>query len=251
MLPIFYGSNTRMISDKHERDNINNAILLVEISDSQKKILQLRLEALLDTYSRRSKCYSITFHSLRITVTVGSLIVPALLSIQTPTSANTQLNISLYWVVWIISLFVTISNGCMTLLKVDKKYYNLNTSYQHFISETWQYIELSGKYSGYYTPGEIATHQNQYVYFCSILEKIQMKTIEDEFYKITDHNPVKTAPSTDSLIPPTPLQVRVDQKYPVIVNGAPSSPTKTTIQRIDEEEGYDKSVKSSGSNVDS
>jgi hypothetical protein len=125
----------------------------------------------------------------------------------------------------------------MTLLKVDKKYYNLNTSYQHFISETWQYIELSGKYSGYYTPGQKPTHDNQYVYFCSILEKIQMKTIEDEFYKITEHNPAKTSPSIDSLIPPTPLQVIVDQKYPAIVNESKEdeapSPNKTTVSRSD------------------
>jgi hypothetical protein len=226
-----------MISDKHERENINNGIDLIQLGDSQKRIIKLRLEALLDTYSRRSKCYSITFHTLRITVTVGSLIVPALLSIQSPTTSNVQLNLTLYWVVWVISLFVTISNGFMTLLKVDKKYYNLNTSYQHFISETWQYIELSGKYSGYYTPGQKPTHDNQYVYFCSILEKIQMKTIEDEFYKITEHNPAKTSPSIDSLIPPTPLQVIVDQKYPAIVNESKEdeapSPNKTTVSRSD------------------
>jgi hypothetical protein len=64
-----------------------------------------------------------------------------------------------------------------------------------------------------------------------------MKTIEDEFYKITEHNPVKTTPSTDSLIPPTPLQVRIDQKYPGIVHGDISpSPTKTTVKRINENE---------------
>jgi len=228
-----------MLSDKHERENIKNALQLVNISDSQKRVIDLRLESLLDTYSYRSKCYSITFFSLRIMVTVGSLIVPALLSIQSPTSTNIQL----YWTVWAISLCVTISNGCMTLLKVDKKYYNLNTSYQHFISETWQFIELSGKYSGYYTPGQQPTHENQYVYFCSILEKIQMKTIEDEFYKITEHNPVKTTPTTDSLIPPTPLQIVVDQKYPTLVNGETSPLPTTTIRKFSE------SVEGSGTNV--
>jgi hypothetical protein len=230
-----------MLSDKHERDNITNALQLVNVSESQKRVLSLRLEALLNTYSYRSKCHTITFYTLRITVTVGSLIVPALLAIQTPSNSQGSMSVSLYWVVWVISLVVTISNGCMTLLKVDKKYYNLNTSYQHFISETWQYIELSGKYSGYYTPGQKPTHENQYVYFCSILEKIQMKNIEDEFYKITDHNPVKTVPTTDSLIPPTPLQVVVDQKYPTLVNGE-ASPNTTTIRR-------NESIESSGDNV--
>jgi hypothetical protein len=229
-----------MMSDKQEMDNINEAIILTNLSESHKKILILRLNVLLKRYSVRSKIYSITFNTLRITITVGSLIVPALLSVQTPVNNTiTPMNVAIYWVVWVISLLVTISNGCVTLLKVDKKYYNLNTSYQHFISETWQFIELSGKYSGYYTPGQTPSHENQYIYFCSILEKIQMKNIEDEYYKITEHSPVKNLPisNADSLIPPTPLKIVVDQNSPDKVNGSDSTPneTYTTVRRIEKE----------------
>jgi hypothetical protein len=230
-----------MWSDKVERNNIHTSLALTTLSEQHRHILKLRLEALLNVYSYRSKFYSLGFNGLRITITVGSLIVPALLSIQSPSdSSYTSMNIKIYWVVWIISLFVTISNGIITLFKVDKKYYNLNTTYQHIISETWQFIELSGKYSGYHTPGVIPTHENQYMYFCNVLEKIQMKNVEDEYYKITEHSPVKTHPmsSPDSLIPPTPLNVIVAQNSHDTLNGGSITPGKTddtTVRRYDGE----------------
>ena len=122
-----------MLSDKQERDSIKEAIVLTTLLDPHKKVLILRLNVLLDRYSFRSKFYSVAFNTLRITITVGSLIVPALLSVHTPVNnLITPVNIAIYWVVWVISLLVTISNGCLTLLKIDKKYYNLNTGRDNF-----------------------------------------------------------------------------------------------------------------------
>jgi len=144
----------------------------------------------------------VAFHSLRITITIGSLIVPAILSVQFTGAQTSQ---SIYWIVWFLSLLVTISNALVTLMKVDKKYYTLNTVFHHIVSEGWLYIELSGKYSGYKTPGETPTHKNQFVFFCHSLEKIRMKQVEDEYFKLTEIN--NNANQThDQLIPPTPLK---------------------------------------------
>ena len=53
-------------------------------------------------------------------------------------------------------------------------------------SEGWQYLELSGRYSGFHTPGTKPTHENQFVYFCHAVEKIKMHQIEEEYFKLTD-----------------------------------------------------------------
>jgi len=107
-----------------------------------------------------------------------------------------------YWIVWVVSLFVTISNGIIALLKIDKKYYVLNTTYQHLLSEGWQYIELSGKYSGFYTQGIGPTHENQFIFFCNTLEKIRMRHIQDEYYKVEEHPSQQTL----AIVPPSPLK---------------------------------------------
>jgi len=158
-------------------------------------------------------------------MSVGSLIVPALLSIQN-TSTTAQIQAQVYWIVWTLSLFVTISNGIMTLVKVDKKYYVFNTIYHHLMSEGWQYIQLSGKYSETKT-NEQSSHTNQYTAFCHSLEKIRMKQIEDEYYKVENNHPTQQS----EIVPPTPFRKSMEQ-----VNGF----HPTTVQKMgDKTEEYE------------
>jgi hypothetical protein len=233
---------------------------LPNLTELQKVNLKNRFISLLQEYTERANKYSVTFHSLRIIISVGSLIVPAILSVQIDSSnQSTVYSTNIYWIVWVLSLCVTISNALMTLMKIDKKYYILHTTLHHIISEGWLYIELSGKYSGFKTPGQIPTHQNQYVYFCHSLEKTRMKQVEDEYYKLTEINNASVAPS-DPLVPPTPLKAitfavppttpplkilqQQGQKSQYIVNGLPSSQAeeseqvqgKTTVRRQHAEE---------------
>lgn len=166
------------------------------------------------------------FHTARTIVTVGSLIVPALLSIQyTEGISVTNPTYTIYWATWVISLFVTMCNGLVALFKLDKRYYFLHTTLEHLTSEGWQYLALTGKYSGYHTPGLPPTHDNQFLYFCHAVEKIRMHQVEEEYYKLSEQNSqqqtggvgaaaaAKNALLTDAAsksaptvrVPPTPL----------------------------------------------
>jgi hypothetical protein len=179
---------------------------ITAIENSLKKIKAIHQDAresitsryitLLEDYNHRKQRYSISFHSLRFIVTVGSLIVPAVLSVQytngnvDSTSAN--LPSQVYWIVWTLSLFVTISNGIMTLLKMDKKYHSLHSTFEQLISEGWQYVHLAGKYNGRLTPGVDVTHESQFQFFCFYIEKVRMKQIEDEYYKSEEQKETTT-----------------------------------------------------------
>jgi hypothetical protein len=172
-------------------DAIERSLRNTKLEDKCRESLIARYTSLLHEYNRRKGRYSWSFHSLRLIVTVGSLIVPAVLSVQyTSGNVNDQtanLSSEVYWIVWTLSLFVTISNGIMTLLKMDKKYHSLHTTFEHLLSEAWQYVHLSGKYYGTLTPGESPTHENQFPFFCYYIEKVRMKQIEDEYYKTNEH----------------------------------------------------------------
>ena len=122
-------------------------------------------------------------------MTVGSLIVPALLSIQYngATPGDSQgLALQIYWITWFVSLLVTTCNGILTLFKIDKKHYLLHTISAQLESEVWNYIYLSGKYGGVYSKGKPPSHANQYVIFCHNMEKIKLKQVEEEYYKSSD-----------------------------------------------------------------
>lgn len=159
---------------------------LESLTAFQKKALTIRYVSLTNPMRQRVALYSCLFHVGHGIVTVGSLIVPALLSIQYTNTTGANLEHEVYWATWILSLLVTTWNGILTLFKVDKKYYLLHTVLNQYESELHQYFTLTGKYGGHYSKGRVPTHENQYVYVCHHLEKIKLKQVEEEYYKSQD-----------------------------------------------------------------
>lgn len=171
----------------------------LKIEPYKKIVLQQRYLEVLRNFHVRASRLEIMFYATRLIVTIGSILVPAFLSIQGSTE-QTQI----YWATWIISLSVTISNGFMSLFKLDKKYFFINTTLEMLHSEGWQYIALSGRYAGKdaIVP---ATHENQFLIFSHMAEKIKMRQVEEEYWKFTDTSGVGNATSQKApLISPTP-----------------------------------------------
>jgi len=205
---------------KKEPETFESALQKTKLDDLQKQIFLERFVRILHGFERRCNRLAVFFHILRIFVSIGSLIVPALLSIQySDTSNSTTIKdpesfaYEIYWATWVISLLVTTSNGVLTVFKIDKKYYFLHTTMEQLKSEGWQYLELSGRYSGFYTPGSTPTHLNQFIYFCHAVEKIKMHQVEEEYFKLTEpssQTPVSQVQASKSdkqdnpLVHPTP-----------------------------------------------
>lgn len=211
-----------------DRSNFQNVMEYIQLTPGQKEIVQARYVAILENFQKRTRNHSILFFIGHFIVTVGSLFVPALLSIQNSgsnyTFNNTNFTVQIYWATFVISLLVTICNGILTLFKVDKKYYFLNTTLERLRSEGWQYVGLTGRYSGQLLEkGVEPTHQNQFIYFIHHVEKIKMKQVEEEYYK-TDE---KTAhvPSNHTNHTGSPIEL-----YP----NSPEQPLSSTQQSIPE-----------------
>ncbi len=186
---------------ENESIKLNNIVCELDLLDLQKTILKDRFVNLIYKLNKRANKYSIVYHIGHCIITVGSLFVPALLSVQYSnnlgdTNGNYQINI--FWATWIISLLVTIFNGMLALYRVDKKYFLLYTVLERLRSEGWQYFSLTGRYSGYsnmYAP----THTNQFVHFCYSIEKISLKLVAEEFFKQADKTPQNTTANTSSI----------------------------------------------------
>ena len=234
---------------KEQRSFLATLKELSTIQPLQKKILEERYISVLTEFERRTVLYAVIFHTCRILVTIGSLIVPALLSIQyTDTATSTSsanpgdFAYQIYWATWVVSLLVTTSNGIFTLFKVDKKYYLLHSTLEQLRSEGWQYLELSGRFSGFYTPKEIPTHINQFLFFCHRIEKIKMHQVQEEYWKLEESNhqgkettattttSTQEAPSVHSVIPEEHKQV----KSPTFLTDGliPPTPLNPTLQQL-------------------
>jgi hypothetical protein len=166
----------------------------LDIETHKKTVLKDRYLSVLDNFHKRANNLTISFYSARMIVTVGSILVPAFLSIQTTSVAG-----SFYWMTWVISLAVTIANGFITLFKLDKKYFFIHTTLEMMHSEVWQYIGLTGRYS----PKDatiVPTHENQFNSFFRMSERIKMRQVEEEFWKFTDTSGIGNASTHNTLL---------------------------------------------------
>jgi hypothetical protein len=192
-----------------DRSDIETVLDGIDLPPIQKQHIQSRYINILENMKKRVRKYSIVFHTGHFIITVGSLFVPALLSIQ---NSNVSFSINgysipVYIITFIVSLLVTIFNGILTLFKIDKKYYFLTTTMERLRSEGWQFLGLTGRYSGNLN-NTIPTHANQFLYFTHQIEKIKMKQVEEEYYKSNESNtndPKSNAKPSD-LYPPSLTQ---------------------------------------------
>lgn len=170
------------------------------IEEYKRTVLQERYLVVLREFHVRANRLSCMFYFSRIIITVGSILVPAFLSIQGST-VDTQI----YWATWVLSLSVTIANGFMTLFKLDKKYFFIHTTLEMLHSEGWQYAGLSGRYAPK-DAVEPPTHENQFLVFFHMAEKIKMRQVEEEYWKFTDTSGVGNATNQrPPLTSPTPV----------------------------------------------
>ena len=192
-----------MCRRSHQLKNLFTMFESLNIETYKKRVLQERYLDVLHDIQQRAGNLSVLFYTTRIIVTVGSILVPAFLSIQ-----GTVYQAPIYWTTWVLSVFVTICNGLLTLFKLDKKYFFINTTLELLKSEGWQYIGLSGRYSQK-DLSIIVTHENQFLVFFHMAEKIKMRQVEEEYWKFTDTSGVGNGTNHANM---TPSQTPVTQQ---------------------------------------
>ena len=117
------------------------------------------------------------YNRFRFIVTLGSLFLPAILSIgqMDPNKLPKNFDTISYWAAWSISLTVTACNGFLQLFSLDKNYYTYSIVTEQLKTEGWQYLQLSGKYE------DSPSHEAAFKPFCKSIENIKRKQIEQEF----------------------------------------------------------------------
>jgi len=147
-----------------------------------KEILRERYVNMVDKLEISAKRASFWFLSLSSLTTVGSIIVPALISIQDKTfninsdeTEKEQHENNVYWASWGISLTVTISNALVRLFSFDKTSITRKLRMNHLKSEGWLFLQLAGDYS------QFSTNQEAFQTFCNNVERIKTEQIEEEY----------------------------------------------------------------------
>jgi hypothetical protein len=122
-------------------------------------------------------------------VTVGSILLPAFLSIQNDDDYSSNI----YWTTWGISIVITLCNGCIQLYSLDKNYITFSYIVEKLKTEGWKYFQCSGHY-------KYKTHRENFVNFCEMIEKLKMKQVSKEIEYISKQGGNDSKKDTRSLM---------------------------------------------------
>ena len=153
----------------HFERKVTSIVQDLDLDEFQKKILFKRYIRQVAIYEKRTKEFGITYNAFRTVVTVGSILLPAFLSIQNDDDYSTNI----YWTTWGISIVITLCNGCIQLYSLDKNYITFSYIVEKLKTEGWKYFQCSGHY-------KFKTHRENFVNFCEMIEKLKMKQVSKE-----------------------------------------------------------------------
>lgn len=119
------------------------------LTGRSKLIIRERFLNLYRHYRKKHKYTNIFHTSSRVIVSVGSIIIPALLTLDNEISERSLTSQTLYYTTFSISLLVTLTNSLAELMQTSKKYYTYATVKESLVNEGWSFLSLSGKYKDY------------------------------------------------------------------------------------------------------
>ena len=197
--------------DDSYANQVNEIINTLELdSETDRSILKSRFLSEVVKYEGRKLHTKKYYDRFRFIVTVGSIILPAILSLgqMDPTKLPPNFDQVVYWSSWTISLMVTASNGFLQLFSLDKNYFEYAITTEQLKTEGWQYFQLSGKYE------DDESHQAAYKDFSKSIENIKRKQVEKEFSGKGDVNKKKKEKPFDfqaELVKNLPDHLKPDQ----------------------------------------
>ena len=191
-------SNISWCFNRSDFERRFNHVLLeknVILDRTSKEILKNRYVKLVSKLEIAAKRSNFWFLWCSTITTVGSILVPALLSIQDRTfkvdsseEAKENHENNVYWATWGISLGVTLSNACVRLFNFDKTSVTRKLRMNHLKSEGWLFLEMAGDYSRF------TNHQEAFQTFCNNIEKIKTEQVKEVY----THNNSFGTPSYDN-----------------------------------------------------
>lgn len=161
----------------------------LKLDKYQKSILKKRYVKLVIQYEQSAKKIDCRYNSCRIIISVGSMILPTLQTIQNNENVAEWKN-EIFWAAIATSLGVMISNNLISMFTLDRRYIMYSITTEKLKSIGWKYFELSDMFSG-------KTHKQNWVMFWNEVEKIKKLQMIAEF---TDHDDKQDNVKDDSLL---------------------------------------------------
>ena len=168
----------------------DHIITNMDIDEVDRMVVRNRYIKMLSHMEVATKFVTFTYSTLSLFITVGSILVPALLSVDnrpfTPDgdpsdNEKSRHENNVFWATWGISLVVSLSNGIIKLFSYDKTYIIRHLRFNELKREGWLFFTLSGPYIG-------LTHREAVKMFIQTIEIIKSNQIREEYLPQHDNN---------------------------------------------------------------
>ena len=176
------------------KDKFSPIIRNIDIDETRRKIILTRFLEEVILYDKKAKVAEFFYIFFSLIITIGSVILPALLSIQNvhfseDEDVDETYRERVYWFCWAISLLISICNGLIQLLSLNKQYSSYIAVRENLVSEGWKYLELCDNYS-------VGTHKDNFTKFCEEIEDIK-KTQTDREAVFLNHKGARSTTETE------------------------------------------------------
>ena len=159
-------------------EKFKNIINDIDLSDNQKRMMSSRFLSEVNLYDRKARIAEFFYIFFSLIITIGSVVLPALLSIQNldfsdDEEIDSKYRERVYWITWSLSLLISISNALIQLLSLNKQYSSYITVREDMVSEGWKYLELCDDYIE-------GNHKENFTKFVEKIEEIKNEQTKKE-----------------------------------------------------------------------
>jgi len=163
-------------------------IKILPISSFRKEILKRRYSDNIGNYQQMRDCIRFTYRLFQIIISIGSVIVPSLLSVHmTEYVQSNNYDIELNIIVLIISIIVSICSNVIHIFKLDEMYHLYAITVEKLKTLWFHYSSLSGPFLG-------TTHNTSFTLFVNMMEEI---IINQKFQEYVDSKSDKNKPKKE------------------------------------------------------
>lgn len=158
----------------YDKETFEHMLSFVDLEVGQKRVIEMRFVRLLVNYGRNSVWLSRWNKTSRILVTVGSLLLPAMLTIGEKYQCASDIQqTAIFWTNLAISLAVTLSNGISEMVSLPQ-HASFNTAmHARLLNEGMLFINLTGHYKKY------KSHRKAFKSFIRNVETLEIKAREE------------------------------------------------------------------------
>ncbi len=148
------------------------AIDTLGVTDTERAIIRDRyVEIVVSAESDYNRTTAL-FLFLTNLITIGGVLLIAFLPLEKGANVSETVANVFYWICWILSILVTVSNKTLYSFNIPRKYILNILTLEKYKSEGWSFIEGIGKYR---TCGNIHDRVRM---FCTRVERIKLRSLE-------------------------------------------------------------------------